>query len=64
MSSVTSVPEGMLGFIDALALSVEGLFGCVTDVESLIPHRAPALWDLSHRDSVCFLCCVFIFICL
>lgn len=37
----SSVSEGMLGFIDALALSVEGLSGWVTDGESMIPHRKP-----------------------
>lgn len=56
----------MLALVDALPLSVDSLSGCATNVVSHgVPHvKSPALCDLSHMDSVCFLCCVFIFICL
>lgn len=41
LKALSSVPEGVLGLIDVLALSVEGLSGCVTNGESLIPHGEP-----------------------
>lgn len=56
----------MLARVDALPLSVDSLSDRATNVVGHgVPHvKSPALCDLSHMGSVCFLCCVFIFICL